>query len=789
MRTIHLTQKKILLPILAWWLLFVALSAYNFNQFQLLNIVGFLFLTIVPGLLTVVLAKIKGLTFWGYLALIVGFSLLELMLTALLGNTFLPFLGISQPLNKGPLLIELYLLVGVLAAFAWFRVKEIDIKVKGSWFFDNLRDYVIAFFPIVFVILSIFGTISLNDGGGNILTMVMLGSMGLYLILLLSHVKESDENTTPTAIFFMALSLLLMTSMRGWYITGHDIQNEYKVFELAKNAGFWNIAAYRDAYNACLSITILPTVFFNLLNVPDPYIFKFFFQIFFAICPVLVYLIARNWTSRRISLLATIYFIAFPTFFTDMPFLVRQEVAFLFYGLMLYLIFNPNLELSMRKLLFMLMGIGVILSHYSTTYTILAIFGLLVISRPLYNKFVTWLKNRNWSKDSALIIDERTVPRREKITIFMVVILFVLSFVWTQVITNTGGNLAYVFSQTFSAVENGFGGSGNRSIDATSLLSFTKPNQNQELQDYILNDVDPIRNSNPQDYYSVQSYSQYPFVALNDETVPVTTVGTFLGHIGIDGLGAMTIFGELLAKLMEILAPIGMLYVLFRKGVIKYIDGDIYLMSVFYLIFILACIILPVLSTEYGIYRAMQQAMFIMAPIIALGAAALFRALARYVRRGKKYLTGETFSFTLAVIFFFYSTSFMPYLIGGAPAVLHLSNTGTYYDNYLIQATEVYGVDWLTANASSSNSNGVRLEIQTTKYNKFASLTDLGADTDIFPGVIQKDAYVFLNPTTVIGQRATVVYNADPVNYAYPLQFLSDNKDLIYNNGGAEVYR
>lgn len=808
MRTLTLTRRYILFPILVWWILFEGLSAYNFNPLQLLNIVGFLFLIIVPGLLTVLAMKLKGLNFWGHASFIVGFSLLELMLIALLGNTFLPYIGIARPLDKGPLLLEVYLLIAILFIIVWRRVKQVEIPIRRYAIFDNLRDIILSFAPIAFVVLSILGTISLNDGGSNIWTMIMLGSMGLYIILLIYYAKDLDENTLPTAIFFMSLSLLLMTSLRGWYITGHDIQSEYKVFELAKTAGLWSIAVYRDAYNACLSITILPTVFSSLLRMPDPYIYKFFFQIFFAICPVLVYQISRQWTNRLMSFLATIYFIAFPNFFTDMPFLIRQEVAFLFFGLMLYIIFNPNLKLSTRRWLFMIMGVGVILSHYSTTYTVLVIFGIAVISRPLFIKLLVKFKDKPLLKDSALLSSPAgEIEKKPKITFVMIAVLFILSFLWTSIITNTGGQVTIVIRQTYLAVVNGFAGE-NRSIDAINLLSFSKANQNQELQDYITTVIDPIRDAaSPGEYYSTQSYSQYTFTALPDESAPLTWAGKFLERFGINAGNLIADFGQLLAKLIEVLVPLGMVYLLFRKSIVKYIDSETYLISFYCLVFIFLNIVLPVLSAAYGIFRAMQQSMFIIAPIIVIASEVVGAGFISFVKKSRNYFlkkdveitgankkrNGEIFGMVLAVIFFFYSTAFIPQLFGGNDALLHLNNTGRYYDDLLIQTTEVAGVNWLTniATANSNTENGVRLAIQTDQYssNKFASITDLSPYNDIFPGVIRRDDYVFLGPGTVLKQRATIVYNADQVTYQYPIQFLSDNKDLIYNNGGAEIYK
>ena len=58
----------------------------------------------------------------------------------------------------------------------------------------------------------------------------------------------------------VATSLLLATSLRGWYITGHDIQAEFLAFQLTNGAQHWRWARCENAYNACLSVNILPTV-------------------------------------------------------------------------------------------------------------------------------------------------------------------------------------------------------------------------------------------------------------------------------------------------------------------------------------------------------------------------------------------------------------------------------------------------------------------------------------------------------------------------------------------------
>ena len=186
-----------------------------------------------------------------------------------------------------------------------------------------------------------------------------------------------------TTLYLLALGLLFMTSLRGWYITGHDIQQEFHALQLTSINGGWDISRYRDPYNACLSITILPTVIGRIAHLHDPYVFKVVFQMLFAVCPVVVYRIARRFTGVGPSVLAAVYFLSFPTFFTDMPFLARQEIAFIFLGGAYLVMTDAGQSMRWRRTWLALMSVGVVFSHYSTTYVLLGVMA------------VTWLASRS----------------------------------------------------------------------------------------------------------------------------------------------------------------------------------------------------------------------------------------------------------------------------------------------------------------------------------------------------------------------------------------------------------
>ena len=169
-------------------------------------------------------------------------------------------------------------------------------------------------------------------------------------------------------LFLMSVALLFMTSLRGWYVTGHDIQTEYHVFRITEAYGRWSMSNFQDAYNACLSITILPTEIVHFTNVAGPYVYKVFFQIIFGLSPVIVYAISRRYWSRFISVLAALFFASFPSFINDMPFLNRQEVGMLFAGVAILAITSTLWRRRDRLMVMFGAAVGLDLAHYSTMY-------------------------------------------------------------------------------------------------------------------------------------------------------------------------------------------------------------------------------------------------------------------------------------------------------------------------------------------------------------------------------------------------------------------------------------
>jgi len=782
--TITLPIHRLLFAFYIWWLIFFALVATQVNDFQILTSVGFVSLVCVPGLLTIIALRLFALDPWTYIGLTVGFGLLELMFVGLIGNTLLPFVGIARPLEAQVLISGLSIMMVALAILCFVRVREVTVSVGRIALFTSLRDALFAYTPAVFPLMSIVGARTLNEGGSNAFILSMLAGVAIYSAVLIRYSSKLGRSVIPTALFFITLALLLMTSLRGSFVTGHDIQREYSVFQLTKSAGLWSIMSLRDAYNACMSITIVPTIFSNLLSIADPYVYKALFQILFAIVPGIVYMTAQRYVGATAALLSALYFIAFPTFFTDMPFLNRQEIAFIFLSLMVYVIFDERIALKARRLLFAALGLGMVLSHYSTTYTVIALLAFVVAAGPIVQSVRRLSAQYGLARLSTIAKwNAEAVQSRNRITLGMLAALVAASFLWSSVLTDTSSNSLYrVVTETIKVMRDTTREDAKSSDVLYSLFSWKQLDANALLKEY--EDTTIARASEtPAGTYYESARGRYPISLATPDVLPLTRIGRTLSA-GIDVPEFNYAFRQSSAKLIQILVVIGFVVVLWSSRFCKKpLDSEFVLMGAGSLILLAAIVVLPVLSVEYGLLRAFQQSLVFLSIFIVIGSLGFVAYARESVRVG--------FAGALTVIFLLSSTGVFTQLLGGYDPQLHLNNSGIYYDRYYVHASELKAIEWLAQEIAKDRAAGFVPEIQSDTIAVTASHLLLGTNVthDINPAIVRTDAYVFLGVTNVKKMQATVSYGGTRITYIYPMRFLDDNKKLIYDEGGVKIYR
>jgi uncharacterized membrane protein len=688
-------------------------------------------------------------------------SLLLLMGTGLLANTILPHLGVSGALGAVPVVMVVDVLCVALGAWAFPRHPATYQVVLPHL---TRRDRTVLALAGLAVPMAVMGAVRLNNGAGGGLSLCMLVVVLAALALLVAWRDQLHPGVIPAAIYGVSLALLFMTSLRGWYTTGHDVQLEYRVFELVKTHSSWHMSRFQDAYNACLSITILPAMIWHWTRVADPYVYKLFYQVLFALCPVLVYRLTTRVASRTIALLGTIYFISFVTFFQDMPMLNRQEIAFLFLAGALLIMFNDRLPVRTRQVWLVVLAVGMIWSHYSTTYMTIGVFVLAWLVRAAIQRV---------KKAPALpgqVLGAASIGA-----------IVVASIVWTVPLTHTQTGLW----RTVSAAANSLrGGPGQKSSDTSyGLFLGRQPSPAERLSQYeqtTLQATAAARQSGA--YYDTATSPQYAAPAAAVPELPLTSLGRGLSRIGLSVSGFNTFVRQASARLLQLLIGLGLLAFLFARR--KRIEANLefFCLAAANLLVVLLQVVLPVLSVDYGVLRSFQQSLMILDVFLVMGSLTL---IPRIAEPRRILLAGF-----LALGFFASSTGMITQTLGGYDPQLHLNNSGTYYETFYVHPEEIAGMAWLSKDVAMTGGT-VQAETVSYRYTFTGSNSLLRIDTgnDIYPALVRQDSYVFLGYTNVRQRLATVGIDGDMVTYHYPLSFLDDNKDLIYANGGARVYR
>ncbi len=743
------------------------------------SVLAFGYLLFVPGLLVLLILRIKPVSPWRYSYYAALLSLVILMVSGVLINWLLPLMGIEHPLYFTRLFPILTVIFSSLLLGAFWRASPFEVVIKPS--LHNTRHYLL---PLLFPVLAVLGATSLNNGGSNIFTIIMLVGILANFIYMIFKADRLPANAIAFSIFCSAVAMLFMTSLRGWYVTGHDIQTEYYVFQLAKSGWHWDISLFRNPYNACLSLTVLPTMLTGLLHIEDSYVFKALYQILFALCPVAVFMLLRQFSNTRLALLSVLYFVCFPTFFTDMPMLNRQEIAFLFLAGMILLALDETISNKLRVILFATFGLGVILSHYSTTYSMIMILGSaavlrLIFERKWFKKLVTPIFRLVRRDVPPFIGARRSMPL---IALPMVMGLALAAFTWNTQITQTSRGAFDTIRKAVSDISGNLSADNTKSSDTkSSLFGGSTESPQETLAKFIKQEEKTRAEDETQDLYPSSSYDKTDIKPAPETIVPLTRLGKILSALHVDTYDLNSNLRQYSAKIIQLLLIIGIAGLFFAKKTNIRPKAEIMATIITSAAFLVALVLIPTLSLDYGLLRAFLQVLMVLSLPTVLGSLLVFQI---FGERAKMVLATA-----LASLFFISSTGLLAEATGGYLAQLHLHNSGTYYDNYYMHPGEVSAISWISANKAAENSIQSSIASDTYAVARLRSYANLNVQREIYPGLIQKDGYVFLDYTNITKQTTSALFNNESINYTLPIDFFDDNKDLIYSTNAARIYR
>jgi uncharacterized membrane protein len=354
------------------WLVTLILILFITDIIIILNVpflrelMAFISFTTIPGILILHILKLNKVEFLKKIVLLVGLSVAFLIFMGLLLNSLYPL--ILKPLSLAPVLILSNVILIILAFIAYLRNKNdfnlndfLNLKINLN---GKLASALI--FPALFPFMAILGTYLMNTTQNNVILLAMLFLIPVYIVAITILKDRIHSATYPFALWTIALSLLLMHGLTSFHLMGRDVHYEYYSFQLALQSFHWDINTYLNPYNACLSITILPTILQSLSNLNGEYIFKIL-SLIGSFIPLVVYLVSKKYLENKYAFFAGILF-SFQLFFVYLLGAVRQEIAILFFFLAVMVLFATDINKNTKKILFLIFMSSVVVSHYTTAY-------------------------------------------------------------------------------------------------------------------------------------------------------------------------------------------------------------------------------------------------------------------------------------------------------------------------------------------------------------------------------------------------------------------------------------
>lgn len=706
-------------------------------------IIGIPIILILPGLLITLLLGSKRLNIMS-LVFAVQLSVLSLLVIGLFANYLPTLIGYTQPLNTSAiyLLFNLficglfYLNIKKKTAFSGLRIPKLGLKQF---------DISIIAGQVFAVIVGILGTFHLNNGGSDLLTMVSLTMiLGLITVTFL-HNRKLSTTTLVTVIALSTLTIMLITSLRGWQLTGSDIKVEFQAYSITAIAGKWDYSLFHNAYNSCLSITVLPVVLSKLLHVSGLVIFKFIFQLLFTIYPVIIFLLLKNFIQRKMAFIGSTLLIALPSFSIDTPFITRQQVAFVFLGLAITAWFYRRDEwINMHwKLLFILMSIGVVLSHYSTSYIYV---GSLLLFYAIQQTFYIFLK-----KHKTFTIDKKSTIQGK--VIFIIVLV---NFMW--------------FVQVTSASTGLFNSLGN-SLKTTSTSSDNKVLSNGGgLYAYV-----NTSNSNK----SLSTSDAIQGLSVQDSTLPMSSLSTNLYKRTGFSIAKTTssVYYSIGTQFYKLLLFIGVISICFSS--IRRRLNNLPIQYVFYsisvILLLIVQIVLPNISNDYGVTRAFTQAYIVLALPIILALDLVSQKIF------KRYSAIAVLIISLFLVSLY--SGYLSQFTGGLHKYLSLNNSGQSYGAFYTHKSDILAYAWIQHNIPKT------VDVHAPDYGYATAVaynpTYPFGGSGILPFQVTNESYVLLAYSQT---HDHIVYSFGSLIALSVNKYLYSNRNLIYSTNETQLY-
>lgn len=384
------------------------------------ELVAFIYLLFVPGVLILRVLRLHKLNNIEALLYTVGLSISSLMVLGFFINQIYPLFGISKPLSLQYLIITITGFVVLLSILSYF----IDKDFSAPDFIDlNGLISPMFLFLCLMPFLAIFGTYLVNYYKMNIILLVLF--LDIALIVILMAFDKLPKKLYPFCIFVIAISLLYSNSLISMnLVEWADSSFEYSLAHTVLMNSVWNPQQnlVTSNLNSILSVTLLTPIYSIISSINIVWLFKLYFPLIYSLMPVGLYEVFKRQTDSKTAFVAIFFFISTVSFFSDMLGLVRQQFAELFLCMILLLLVNKRINPIKSTVLLIVFSISLILSHYALSYILMLI---LILTGVLL--FIS--KRRNLQYETRI--------HGANLTFGFITLFIVLTFSWYMYVSNS----------------------------------------------------------------------------------------------------------------------------------------------------------------------------------------------------------------------------------------------------------------------------------------------------------------------------------------------------------------
>ena len=721
------------------------------------QILGFLFLTILPGLLILQTLKLNKIGSTEKFVLSVGLSISFLMFCGLLLNNSLHSLGYETPLTTIPILILFNIAIIILAILRYKINKNSVFSFPNFHLTISEKAFLVV--PILFPALCIFGMHLMNTTDNNVVLMFQLFLIPIYVTLVCIFNQKFSERIYPVVIFLISISLLLMLSLRSNHIIGIDTHTEYYYFRTTLDNLHWQLAI-GNALDACLAISLLPTIYQSILNIPPEFLYKILPSLIYSVSPLIVYVISKKYVEEGYAFLASCFFM-FQSVFLWTAFHARANTAMLFFALAMIALFNDKIDPLKKRILFIVFMASCMVSHYSTTYVFFFV---------MLGTF------------SGMEILSKKYTFKKVISLTIVILFFALIFFWYSQVIETAFNAGVGFIKNtignlheFFVLESRGAG---EALLGKDIMQKGIPHKIEFVftwLTFVLIGIGIIT--------LIRRYKEMSFPELDFKKPEFLKEKFEVEYIMI----ALACVGLLVVVIALPFVAVG-------YGLDRIYPLVITILSVFFVIG--GMMLWKYLNRVFAVLqgKALTNLSFKKKPLLKKrkeGKNALQNLVRKSVDGKDVSQVRAYFIILLVLIPYFFCVTGVSYQMFGVPRAITLNSEGEQYDLYYVHDQESYGAMWLK----------VHSEDKTRVYTDFYGRLQLVSQAGYPPLSIdwyrlahheKIDGYIYLRYYNVVNDKLVGHNKISRIFTSYNLTEYDDvfvRRNNIYNNGGSEVYR